>query len=147
MRQCSFEQDKVYQATLSLIQDEWYTQIGAKATRTFTSRLKNKPQIIPLTNDLQVLTEHVERKLEETIGTIQETFNAKTWFSFCKLALVRILLFNRRRSGEMASLLIEDFERSVSNMPISDEAFKTLSESKKKTKCEVRAHRNHGETK
>lgn len=147
LRQCSFEQDKVYEATLSLIQDEWYTQIGAKATRTFTSRLKNKPQIIPLTNDLQVLTEHVERKLEETIGTIQETFNAKTWFSFCKLALVRILLFNRRRSGEMASLLIEDFERSVSNMPISDEAFKTLSESEKKTKCEVRAHRNHGETK
>lgn len=47
----------------------------------------------------------------------------------------------------MASLLIEDFERSVSNMPISDEAFKTLSESEKKTKCEVRAHRNHGETK
>lgn len=131
LRKYKFEEDKKFKASLNLIGAEWYTQIGAKAMNTFSARKKNKPQIIPLTRDLQKLSQHVEERLKELSDELNSEFSEKIWFYLAKHLLVRVLLFNRRRSGEMSKILVEDFERSETNMPISDEAFKSLSESEK----------------
>jgi hypothetical protein len=90
---------------LTLVENEWSLKVSKNALETLKKNLFNKPMVIPLTEDLKHL---VIKICEETSGMLQkEILSVQEYRRLAELALGRVILFNKRRTGE-ASLTTVD---------------------------------------
>lgn len=58
-----------------------------------------------------MLHEYLQQERNSSYKRIQRGFSYNDWINLAKSTLLSILLFNRRRPGELEHVLIEDFER------------------------------------
>lgn len=114
-------------STLVLIDNEWNTRVSSKAAALLQERQRNRPNILPLTEDLIKLTEYIVEKITRLISDIKDNFTMETWFALAKFVLVRIVVFNRKRTGEASRMLVNDFERGLKPGSLGTTVLKTLS--------------------
>jgi hypothetical protein len=111
---------------LELCDLEWADSISTTALRTLSERQWNRPKRLPLAEDITKLTEYLRNKLEDAVKKL-ESSNCLPgdWKDVAKLTLVQVILFNRRRSGEVERIPQSAYEnRSCS---FDDDIMKTLS--------------------
>jgi len=98
------------QAFIELYEADWNDEISGSARRTLQNRKMNKPQLLPLATDVSKLTCHLKYVQAESLTVIQkEIINAAFCAAFKSLAdsvLAQLILFNRRRQGEVSKILI-----------------------------------------
>lgn len=103
---------------VTLIEMNYRNQISSQAL-TLTYKAKwNKPDIIPLASDISILTAYLKEKATTYEGQLKREIDAVTWVKLFKITLVQILLFNRRRSGEVEKMYLETYknrDRSAMN--------------------------------
>jgi len=64
---------------------------------------------------------------------LKKKFSYDIWFILAKAILTAVLVFNRRRAGEIERILVEEFNnRQAINEKTNNELFKSLSDSNKK---------------
>ena len=101
-----------------LLEMKWNDEI-AKVSRTeLECRKWNKPNLLPLTEDLLKLKVHiteVQRNAMKVLAT--EKSNLKEWRMLASSTLASLILFNRRREGEPSKLDIDTFKRLRHDVP------------------------------
>ena len=120
LRSCALRQKdgrsiKNCQHFIDLFEAEWSTKISSRSLASLGSKKQNKVELLPLAEDLIKLKIHLEKKIEDLSRLLEgmEESNPKyveTWQAFSKVTLARIIIFNKRRSGETATLQIEQFQ-------------------------------------
>ena len=120
LRSCALRQKdersiKNRQHFIDLFEAEWSTKISSRSLASLGSKKQNKVELLPLAEDLIKLKIHLEKKIEDLSRLLEgmEESNPKyveTWQAFSKVTLARIIIFNKRRSGETATLQIEQFQ-------------------------------------
>jgi hypothetical protein len=96
---------------LELYSINWSTDVSIMAHQTLVDSRKNTTKLIPLSADVQKLSLH----LKSTIDNSSETLKASTtanWQAYRLLArstLALVILFNRRRAGEVSLMKIDEF--------------------------------------
>jgi len=89
-----------------LCDKEWSSEISSAAMSTLASSKMNKPQLIPLTGDIQKLNQYIAAESKKWQDQLQSNTDAESWQALAKVTLASIILFNRRRTEETERLLI-----------------------------------------
>lgn len=109
LKQMNLKQDHILSSFLQVMELEWAIRISSNALSTLYKRKINQTQLLPLTSDLvklnKLLNDAIPRyqaELEKLPPTIEN------WQKLACYTLGRIILFNKRRSGEAAKMTIKN---------------------------------------
>ncbi|XP_030840561.1 uncharacterized protein LOC100891548 [Strongylocentrotus purpuratus] len=99
------------QRFLKLYNMQWSRAVSSNALRTLTDHKRNHPQYIPVTSDIAKLAKCLKHDMKTGVQALsQGDPKPEVWRSLSEATLTSILLFNRKRSGEVSKLKVKDFE-------------------------------------
>jgi len=87
-------------------QTRWNEYVSAGAITTLKEAKWNTPQIIPFTQDVKVLHAHLEKKRDGLQSKLRTCPSADSYAALAKVTLSQVILFNRRRLGEVSWMLL-----------------------------------------
>ncbi|CAC5416324.1 unnamed protein product [Mytilus coruscus] len=89
--------------------------ISAVALATLRTNKFNKPMALPVTSDLFLLKTYLDSIIEEVSQSGQKLKqqDLQLWKRLAEATLTRIILFNKRRSSEVAKLLTSSFKKDA----------------------------------
>ncbi|KAK2565527.1 hypothetical protein P5673_010614 [Acropora cervicornis] len=96
---------------LDLYEADWTSKISSRSLASLLSRKQDKIEYLPLAEDLSFLRKHLDPKIVALSKVLTETKTVESWNKLAKATLARIIIFNKRRSGETATLEIEQLRR------------------------------------
>ncbi|CAG9827018.1 unnamed protein product [Diabrotica balteata] len=117
-----------------MIATHWCNDISSLANKVLNQAKWEKPKLLPVTEDIIIFKNYVMAIANKSYQNLVENSNSIQNFKLlaeCTLCIV--LVFNRKRVGEVQYLSIESYERNVSSA-IQEESQKALSEFEK-TMC------------
>ena len=107
---------------------EWEIQVSKHALRTLETCKWNKSVLLPLTEDIHKLNAYLTEETRRLSNFFfSDNFNYMSWRKLLMLTLARVILFNRKRVGDVQRLTIEAYDRRHSVTSESDgEILKSL---------------------
>ncbi|KAK3751113.1 hypothetical protein QZH41_016240 [Actinostola sp. cb2023] len=124
---------------LELFENEWTTQISSRSLASMGAKKHNTIDYLPLTEDLEKVRQNLTSKIASLSACIQKSDGPQThhgtWFELAKATLARIIMFNKRRSGETGTLEIEKF-KSRPNWSTCDSTLKSTLTPLERRLCE-----------
>ncbi|XP_071837284.1 uncharacterized protein [Apostichopus japonicus] len=109
---------------------EWADSVSSHALSTLYQRKWNKPTILPLSEDVVNLHKHLNVKITESTKRLSTDPDKLAWYSLATATMAKIILFNRRRSGEVQRMPLEDYQRC--NTHTNEDILEDLTEWEKK---------------
>jgi len=95
---------------LELLDDEWSIKISSRSLASISLKRYNKVDYLPLTEDIQLLRHHLDRKISRLTSQLNESAaDDHLWLDLAKATLARIIMFNKRRSGETSKMEVQMF--------------------------------------
>lgn len=94
---------------LSLMDLEWNVRISSNALATLYNRKMNATQLLPLTSDLMKLNHYIDENMKTNRKLLSQNPLIKYWKLLASFCLSKVILFNKRRSGEASRMKIVDF--------------------------------------
>ncbi|XP_028275106.1 serine/threonine-protein kinase PAK 1 isoform X25 [Parambassis ranga] len=93
----------------TLCTKKWSELVSHTALTTLTEGHFNKPSTLPFTEDVQRLHRHLEKTANVASEDLGKTPSPQVYGELCKATLAKIILFNRRRGGEVAKMRLKGF--------------------------------------
>lgn len=107
---------------LQLLEMEWESNISHNALQTLTENKRNIISLLPLTGDIQKLSKHLKELITSSSKQLDEQKDNRNIYSQIQSALLTlIIVFNRRRSGEVSRMTLDDYYGTHSASLDSDE--------------------------
>lgn len=104
------ELDKKLQSFLELLDLEWEVRISSNALSTLMTRKINSASLLPLTSDLIKLNKHIETDIKIfKVLLLNNPNEATAWNRLAEATLARMILFNKRRGGEMSRMTLTQY--------------------------------------
>jgi len=114
-------------AFIALHKAEWTSRIASASLATLKCRRYNNPELLPLTSDLLKLKNYQEQSIAKLTSALSLNAYYKTWRSLAEIVFSRVVIFNKRRSGETAKLLLSSFiHRPNWEMTANEQLVKSL---------------------
>ena len=88
---------------------KWCELVSGDCQKTLTEARWNAPMLLPLTEDVKKIHNYLEAKQEQYSEDLKATVSTETWKMLSKVTQTLILLFNRRRQGEMSKMPLSAF--------------------------------------
>lgn len=99
-------------AFFELCELNWTEEVSTHALRTLSESLRNKPKLIPLTQDVTILTNHLKEVGEKAFNKLcKDNKSQEDWCRLSEVSLCQLILFNRRRQGEVSKMRLSDYEK------------------------------------
>ena len=122
----------------------WSPKVSKGALTTLYERKWNKPSMLPVSNDVAKVHNYVSDTINQKIEALQTTTQKSDYSQLAKAILVQLILFNRRRSGEVERMEIEQFHKASSD--VNDDVMQGLSQWERKlctklSRVEIRGKR------
>lgn len=111
--------------------EKWNELILATALKNISEAKWNMPTLMPFTEDIQKMHVYLSQAQEECSNSLDESPCTKSWMELAKVCPTQIILFNRRRKGEVASMPLSPFSSRDTSDPHEDVDW-ALSEVEKK---------------
>lgn len=92
-----------------LLQGEWTDTIATTAHNTLKRRKDQDIQILPVTEDLRLLRQYHKKEVRQNIDALHESHSYLTWRRLAQLIMTRLIIFNKRRGGEVSKLLLKTY--------------------------------------
>jgi hypothetical protein len=89
-----------------LMRSEWEYKISHHSLSTLKERKMNAVQVLPLAEDMRKLRKFVEEGITENSRQLKLSPTSKNWTALARLLLARVVMLNKRRSGEASKLLL-----------------------------------------
>ncbi|CAH1163346.1 unnamed protein product, partial [Phaedon cochleariae] len=109
LRKGDLKRNDILLGFLSILDLEWSVRISSNALATLQSRKLNSVDLLPITGDLIKLSKFLEFMIGETKNDMKREKSFQNWSKLASLTLSRIILFNKRRSGEAARMRVENY--------------------------------------
>ncbi|KAG5861428.1 hypothetical protein JTB14_028048 [Gonioctena quinquepunctata] len=113
-------------AFLGVLEAKWTRELNFHAHRTLTGRKWNAPKRLPLAKDIQILHAFLKSRNDDLHNQLNSVADKYGFQELAEITLVRTLILNRRRVGEIQYMLLSDFIKAKSADPNSD-VFQVLS--------------------
>jgi integrase len=95
-----------------LIELNWTEEVSTHAIRTIHERKKNKPKLLPLTEDIMKLSKMLKEEGRKCASILLRSLTGdriESWRNLNEITLSHIVMFNRKRTGEVSKLKVEEF--------------------------------------
>lgn len=114
-----------------IINNHWCNDISSIANKALNEQKYTKPKLLPLTEDIKLFNNFANKLAAEAYNNINNKINIiENYKILCECALAIILIFNRKRIGEVQFLDIVTYEKQNDNKNV-DECLQCLSEMEK----------------
>ncbi|XP_062421876.1 uncharacterized protein LOC119228025 isoform X2 [Pungitius pungitius] len=87
---------------------KWSEVVSHGALNTLSDAKYNKPSTLPFTEDVQILHRHLENSAETAFRNLEEA-STQNYAQLAKCTLAQIIVFNRRRAGEVSKMRLKSF--------------------------------------
>ena len=118
-------------AFLQLCDMEWTSEVSSMAMKTLRSKKMNKTAVLPLTRDISKLSSYLSNIVDDSIAklTSDDTEDKEhAWMSLAEALLAQIVMFNRRRSGELSKVTVSTYNNAMAtNINTDTDVHKHLS--------------------
>ena len=103
-------------AFIRLCETEWSNEVSSAALNTLHSKKMNRMTIMPLTQDVTALHSYLNKSSEGAVavlqhGTADAESKSRAWLSLAQVLLAQLILFNRRRVGEVSKMKLCDYDK------------------------------------
>lgn len=109
---------------LAIMDLEWSIKISSSALSTMNMRKMNVIDLLPLTEDLVQLNNFINENLNAAKIELKKDINLTNWSRLASLTLSKIILFNKRRSGEASRLTLNQYSSRPNTSDSSISEFK-----------------------
>lgn len=89
---------------------KWSELISHTALSTLNEAKFNKPLTLPFTHDVQLLHKHLETAANAAFKNLEKIPSPQSYAELAKTTLARIIVFNRRRAGEVSKMHLKSFQ-------------------------------------
>ncbi|KAL6472038.1 hypothetical protein MHYP_G00206880 [Metynnis hypsauchen] len=89
---------------------KWSEMISHTALNTLNEAKFNKPSTLPFTHDVQLLHKHLETTADAASENLKKAPSPQSYAKLAKTTLARIIVFNRRRAGEVSKMQLKSFQ-------------------------------------
>lgn len=96
---------------IKLCTKEWTGLISHSALATMSKSKFNKPSTIPFTEDVQLLNQYLEKKSADAVEKLKRNESPQAYAELARVTLAQIIIFNRRRAGEVSKMTLESFQK------------------------------------
>ncbi|KAK0136496.1 hypothetical protein N1851_027394 [Merluccius polli] len=103
------EKKQVVQEFRRIYSLTWNEMISSAAYRTLEEKKWNKPKLIPLAEDVKKMHMYMTDKQKQYYRELSDEKISRNWSNLAKVILAQIILFNRRREGEVSKMRLETF--------------------------------------
>lgn len=100
---------KSSEAFQKLYHTKWSEYVSHCALSTISDLKYNKPVKLPLTDDVTKLNKHLDKTAQSAAAALKEEATAQNYSILAKAVLTKIVLFNRRRVGEVSKIKLRNF--------------------------------------
>ncbi|XP_034029013.1 uncharacterized protein LOC117512882 [Thalassophryne amazonica] len=94
-----------------LCSSEWAGLVSHTALSTLSKSKFNKPSTIPFTKDVQLLHKYLEKKSADALNGLRLHESPQAYGELARVVLTQIIVFNRRRAGEVSKMTLESFRK------------------------------------
>ena len=92
-----------------LIEAEWNSRVNRPAVRQMEREKRMTVPAIPITEDLQKFRDFLLRNMKHLNERLRRHPNPEDWLQLAKLTMCRLILFNKRRRGEVRELRVSEY--------------------------------------
>ncbi|KAG7466582.1 PHD finger 11 isoform X2 [Solea senegalensis] len=92
-----------------LYQESWRFDIASQALTQLDQTKWNAPLLLPFTQDIQKFHCHLAEKQQQHLNDLQKHSSPSNWKELAKVTLTQVVLFNRRRGGEVSRMLLSAY--------------------------------------
>ncbi|XP_040904808.1 uncharacterized protein LOC121188928 [Toxotes jaculatrix] len=85
-------------------ESRWNEQISAASLRTLQESKWNAPLLLPFTKDVQTLHSYLDEQQQNILSKLSTETCPQAWRQLAKITLTQVILFNRRRAGEVSKM-------------------------------------------
>jgi len=96
---------------LKLCDINWSTEVSAVAARNLTERKRNGVSFMPLTEDVVKLNDYLVLEASRLMECVDDSTEA--FLSLTQVVLAKVILFNRKRQGEVSKIKVQDYEKKT----------------------------------
>lgn len=89
---------------------EWPSVVSGPALSTLSKQKQNKPDLLPCTDDMIKLVQYLKTHMSELGEQLNDQVQSRSWHELCELALTRVIVFNKRRAGEVSKMTLEAYQ-------------------------------------
>jgi hypothetical protein len=114
----SKEQEQKAEAFIRLCEIEWSDEVSTSALKTLHHKKLNKVTILPLTSDISKMTNHLTMITSRSMDVLASNSSTKdscsaAWRSLTEATLAQLIMFNRRRVGEVSKMNLGNFQAGL----------------------------------
>ncbi|CAG9825702.1 unnamed protein product [Phaedon cochleariae] len=104
------------------------SRVNKTATESLLDIKRHKPVVLPTTDDIKLFNNYVLKHRDIYFEQLlTKPFFAENWNQLSKFTLISILIFNRRRPGELERIHLADLKSIRAIDPSNNETFQQLS--------------------
>jgi hypothetical protein len=117
------------EAFMAIYDAEWSSRISKQCLKKMYDLKMNKKEELPLTSDLVKMTKKLKSLLEDGTKEVLANPTPANGRALSEAVLGRLIMFNKRRGGEQARMLLSTFLEVTQNTQaaVNEEIFKSLS--------------------
>ncbi|KAK3932766.1 Hemoglobin subunit beta [Frankliniella fusca] len=94
---------------ITLREMDWSSKVSSKASLQLKELRYNKPVPLPDKDDTIKLADYLETHTEKAMKSLEDTQTSKHFNDLTQVTLARILVFNRKRPGDVHNLTVETY--------------------------------------
>ncbi|XP_052426266.1 uncharacterized protein LOC127968823 isoform X16 [Carassius gibelio] len=95
---------KIANSFQQLYKSRWPEYISTTARRTLEEAKWNSPQLLPFTEDVKLLHIYLDEQEKTHRKLLLTQPSSQHWAKLAKITLTQVMLFNRRREGEVSQM-------------------------------------------
>lgn len=104
------------------------SHVNKNATESLLKLKRQKPTILPSRDDIKKINVYILSKRKFYFKKLNNGFNYNIWLELAKHTLISVLIFNRRRPGELERAQIKDLDSIESISKTNEDMVKKFSE-------------------
>lgn len=97
------------QAFKQICDTKWSECVSSQALRNLSEAKWNSPQLLPFAEDVKKMHQYLDSQSKEYQTKLEEEPSIKHWAELAKVTLCQVILFNRRREGEVSKMSLNSF--------------------------------------
>ncbi|EFN69585.1 hypothetical protein EAG_07978, partial [Camponotus floridanus] len=124
-----FNKQIVVENFLKLFEEDYPVTVNKIVFETQGHRKRQKNIVLPSINDIKIFNAYLKTERSKALEFLQTNgFSIQAWRMLAETTLISIMIFNRRRAGELERVLIENLENCAAiSKEEASELYKSLS--------------------
>lgn len=132
IRQDNTEALRITENFMKLMNSEISDAISKPVIEAKATMRGEREEMVPLTADVKLFAKHIDTQRQLYFSELMKEFSYPVWRKLTELTMASVIVFNKRRVGEIQNMKKKDFDRRTSLKDTSADLYENLSDNDKK---------------